>query len=49
MVELGVTFASGNHLDMNGNTITNLEMPVAPGDGLDAANKACVDSAGTNG
>ncbi len=41
----GITFASGNNLDMDGNTITNLEMPAAPGVGLDAANRSYVDNA----
>lgn len=41
---VGVTFASGNNLNMDGNTIANLEMPVTPGSGLDAANRAYVDS-----
>ncbi len=45
----GITFASGNNLDMDDNTIVNLEMPAAPGDGLDAANRAYVDSADTTG
>ena len=45
----GITFASGNHLNMDGNTITNLEMPMAPVDGLDAVNRAYVESADTTG
>jgi hypothetical protein len=36
-VASGVTLALGNQLDMDGNAISNLEMPAAPGDGLDAA------------
>lgn len=40
----GITFATGNNLNMEGNTITGLSMPV-PGDGTDAANRDYVDGA----
>jgi len=41
-VALGITFAFGNSLDMDNNSITGLEMPAEPGGGLDAANRAYV-------